>query len=74
MYFYDSSTKEVVARQEWVKGAVDPDFWRRNTQILKENEMVFKDNMDTARDRFNQTSQQAIIRACFDRQLTVNTH
>ncbi|XP_014021024.2 major histocompatibility complex class I-related gene protein isoform X2 [Salmo salar] len=56
MYFYDSSTKEVVARQEWVKGAVDPDFWRRNTQILKENEMVFKDNMDTARDRFNQTS------------------
>ncbi|XP_029558048.1 major histocompatibility complex class I-related gene protein isoform X2 [Salmo trutta] len=56
MYFYDSSTKEVVARQEWVKGAVDPEFWRRNTHILKENEQVFKDNMDTARDRFNQTS------------------
>ncbi|XP_064832931.1 major histocompatibility complex class I-related gene protein-like isoform X2 [Oncorhynchus masou masou] len=56
IYFYDSSTKEVVARQEWVKEAVDPDFWRRNTQILKETEKVFKNNMDTARDRFNQTS------------------
>ncbi|XP_071197760.1 major histocompatibility complex class I-related gene protein-like [Salvelinus alpinus] len=56
IYFYDSSTKEVVARQEWVKGAVDPDFWGRSTHILMETENVFKDNMDTARARFNQTS------------------
>ncbi|XP_020316994.1 major histocompatibility complex class I-related gene protein isoform X1 [Oncorhynchus kisutch] len=60
IYFYDSSTKEVVARQEWVKEAVDPDFWRRNTQILKETEKVFKNNMDTARDRFNQTSARTL--------------
>nr|AYG86905.1 major histocompatibility complex class I-related protein [Salvelinus malma] len=56
IYFYDSSTKELVARQEWVKEAVDPDFWRRNTDISKKTEKVFKDNMNTARDRFNQTS------------------
>nr|XP_046201303.1 major histocompatibility complex class I-related gene protein-like isoform X2 [Oncorhynchus gorbuscha] len=60
IYFYDSSTKEVVARQEWVKEAVDPDFWRRNTQILKETEKVFKNNMATARDRFNQTSARTL--------------
>ncbi|KAM9484728.1 major histocompatibility complex class I-related gene protein-like isoform 1-T1 [Salvelinus alpinus] len=56
IYSYDSSIKEVVARQEWVEGAVDPDFWRRNTDISKKTEKVFKDNMNTARDRFNQTS------------------
>ncbi|XP_055727417.1 major histocompatibility complex class I-related gene protein-like [Salvelinus fontinalis] len=56
IYSYDSSTKEVVARQEWVKGAVDPDFWGRNTDISKKTEKVFKDNMNTARARFNQTS------------------
>ncbi|XP_038870428.1 major histocompatibility complex class I-related gene protein-like isoform X3 [Salvelinus namaycush] len=56
IYSYDSSTKEVVARQEWVKEAVDPDFWGRSTHILMETENVFKDNMNTARARFNQTS------------------
>uniref|UniRef100_A0AAZ3RJW8 Ig-like domain-containing protein n=1 Tax=Oncorhynchus tshawytscha TaxID=74940 RepID=A0AAZ3RJW8_ONCTS len=60
IYFYDSSTKEVVARQEWVKEAVDPDFWRRNTQILKETEKVLKNNIATARDRFNQTSARTL--------------
>ncbi|XP_071197757.1 major histocompatibility complex class I-related gene protein-like isoform X2 [Salvelinus alpinus] len=56
IYSYDSSTKEVVARQEWVEGAVDRDFWGKNTDILMETEKVFKDNINTARDRFNQTS------------------
>nr|XP_023837329.1 major histocompatibility complex class I-related gene protein-like [Salvelinus alpinus] len=56
IYSYDSSTKEVVAQQEWVKEAVDPDFWGRSTHILMETEKVFKDNMNTARARFNQTS------------------
>ncbi|XP_045067985.1 major histocompatibility complex class I-related gene protein-like isoform X3 [Coregonus clupeaformis] len=60
IYLYDSSTMEVVARQEWVKGAVDADFWRRNTQLLMDTEKVFKTNMDTARARFNQTSALAL--------------
>ncbi|CAB1346960.1 unnamed protein product, partial [Coregonus sp. 'balchen'] len=60
IYFYDSSTKQVVARQEWVKGAVDADFWRRNTKLLMDTEKVFKTNMDTARERFNQTSALAL--------------
>ncbi|XP_041724902.1 major histocompatibility complex class I-related gene protein isoform X2 [Coregonus clupeaformis] len=60
IYFYDSSTKQVVARQEWVKIAVDADFWRRNTQLLMDTEKVFKTNMDTARKRFNQTSALAL--------------
>ncbi|XP_045067977.1 major histocompatibility complex class I-related gene protein-like [Coregonus clupeaformis] len=60
IYLYDSSTKQVVARQEWVKIAVDADFWRRNTQLLMDTEKVFKTNMDTARERFNQTSALAL--------------
>uniref|UniRef100_A0A4W5R7Y3 Ig-like domain-containing protein n=1 Tax=Hucho hucho TaxID=62062 RepID=A0A4W5R7Y3_9TELE len=61
IYFYDSSSKEVVSRQEWVKGDVDPDFWRRNTQILMATEKVFKVNIDTARDCFNQTREDFLI-------------
>ncbi|XP_045067988.1 major histocompatibility complex class I-related gene protein-like isoform X2 [Coregonus clupeaformis] len=64
IYFYDSSTKQVVARQEWVKGAVDADFWRRNKQLLMDTEKVFKTNMDTARKRFNQTSALALQKMC----------
>lgn len=54
--YYDSKIKQLVPKQEWVKGAVDPDFWNRNTQIATGSEQVYINNIDQAKKRFNDTS------------------
>ncbi|XP_036371474.1 class I histocompatibility antigen, F10 alpha chain-like [Megalops cyprinoides] len=53
--YYDSSSKQLIPRQEWVKGAVDPDVWSRSTQILLDSEQSFKASTETLKQRFNQT-------------------
>ncbi|XP_036371471.1 major histocompatibility complex class I-related gene protein-like isoform X1 [Megalops cyprinoides] len=53
--YYDSISKKVIPRQEWVKGAVDADFWRRNAQILLGSQQSFKANIEIVKQRFNQT-------------------
>uniref|UniRef100_W5LXP7 Major histocompatibility complex class I UBA n=1 Tax=Lepisosteus oculatus TaxID=7918 RepID=W5LXP7_LEPOC len=53
--YYDSSIKEMIPRREWVKGAVDPDFWNRGTQILLGWQQTFKAGIEILRQRFNQT-------------------
>uniref|UniRef100_A0A672LWS5 Class I histocompatibility antigen, F10 alpha chain-like n=1 Tax=Sinocyclocheilus grahami TaxID=75366 RepID=A0A672LWS5_SINGR len=53
--YYDSEIKEVIPRQDWVRGAVDEQFWQRNTQIRSNMHQVFKTNINTVMERFNQT-------------------
>ncbi|KAI1902362.1 hypothetical protein AGOR_G00043990 [Albula goreensis] len=53
--YYDSKAKETVCSQEWVKGAVDPQFWQRSTQIFSATHPQFKVAIDTLKKRFNQT-------------------
>uniref|UniRef100_A0A3P9DIZ6 Ig-like domain-containing protein n=1 Tax=Maylandia zebra TaxID=106582 RepID=A0A3P9DIZ6_9CICH len=33
--YYDSDTEREVPKQDWVNGAVDPQFWERNTDISR---------------------------------------
>lgn len=53
--YFDSEIKEVIPRQEWVRGAVDEQFWQRNTQIRSNMHQLFKNNINIAMERFNQT-------------------
>nr|ABA42600.1 MHC class I antigen [Sphenodon punctatus] len=52
---YDSKRRRAEPRAEWVKGAVDPDFWDRNTQNLQGSQAQFQVNLATLRQRYNQS-------------------
>ncbi|KAK7124377.1 hypothetical protein R3I94_018673 [Phoxinus phoxinus] len=53
--YYDSVIRKAVQKAEWISGAVDPDYWNRNTQTYAGTESLFKNNIDIAKSRFNQT-------------------
>ncbi|KAI2647914.1 Class I histocompatibility antigen, F10 alpha chain [Labeo rohita] len=53
--YYDSVIRKAVQKAQWISGAVDPDYWNRNTQIYAGNEPNFKENINIAKKRFNQT-------------------
>ncbi|XP_043540190.1 major histocompatibility complex class I-related gene protein-like, partial [Chiloscyllium plagiosum] len=53
--YYASGMKEVVSRHKVMDAAADPDFYRRNTQILRGWEPVGKVSIQTLRDRTNQS-------------------
>lgn len=53
--YYDSVIRKAVPKAEWISGAVDPDYWNRNTQTYAGNEATFKNNINVAKSRFNQT-------------------
>ncbi len=53
--YFDTDSMKMVPRTDWVSGAVDPDFWNRNAQNLIGTHPVFKNNIETVKQRFNQT-------------------
>nr|AFN53619.1 IA1 [Chrysolophus pictus] len=54
---YDSNTRRYVPRTEWVKapGAVDAEYWERNTRIAQSSERNGKVSLDTLQERYNQS-------------------
>ncbi|XP_025072377.1 major histocompatibility complex class I-related gene protein-like isoform X2 [Alligator sinensis] len=52
---YDSETRREEPRGDWVQGAVDPDFWERETRSLRGWQRGFEGNQVTLRHRYNQT-------------------
>ncbi|KAL1251784.1 hypothetical protein QQF64_019580 [Cirrhinus molitorella] len=53
--YYDSNIRKAVQKAEWISGAVDPDYWNRNTQIYVGSEAWFKNGIEILKPRFNQT-------------------
>ncbi|XP_034456836.1 H-2 class I histocompatibility antigen, Q9 alpha chain-like [Hippoglossus hippoglossus] len=52
---YDSNTKKVEPKQDWMLNANDAEYWESQTQIALGIQQNFKVNMETAKERFNQT-------------------
>ncbi|KAK5911701.1 hypothetical protein CgunFtcFv8_005853 [Champsocephalus gunnari] len=54
---YDSNTKRVEPKQDWMKGITDedPQYWERETQILMANQQSYKVDIEIAKQRLNQT-------------------
>ncbi|XP_053235923.1 H-2 class I histocompatibility antigen, Q9 alpha chain-like isoform X2 [Podarcis raffonei] len=54
---YDSDTKERLPSVPWIRKVEkeDPHYWHRNTQTLQGTELVFRENLEIARNRYNQS-------------------
>uniref|UniRef100_G3N8N8 Ig-like domain-containing protein n=1 Tax=Gasterosteus aculeatus TaxID=69293 RepID=G3N8N8_GASAC len=57
MFHYDSNTRRAEPRQDWMSRVTedDPQYWKRYTEILMGSQQVYKGNIETAKQRFNQT-------------------
>nr|CAA06562.1 MHC class I antigen [Acrocephalus arundinaceus] len=52
---YDSERGRVEPLTEWIKDSADPEYWDRNTQINVGNQHVNARNLETLRERYNQS-------------------
>ncbi|XP_030193737.1 H-2 class I histocompatibility antigen, Q9 alpha chain isoform X2 [Gadus morhua] len=62
--YYDSNTQRIIPKQDWVEQAnrdKDPDYLERETENRKGAQQVFKADMGTLKQRFNQTGGAHII-------------
>ncbi|XP_077051189.1 uncharacterized protein LOC143701629 isoform X2 [Siphateles boraxobius] len=54
MYF-DSNAMKAVPKTEWMRQKEGADYWDRETQILIDTHQTFKNNIQIAKQRFNQS-------------------
>uniref|UniRef100_U3ITP1 Ig-like domain-containing protein n=1 Tax=Anas platyrhynchos platyrhynchos TaxID=8840 RepID=U3ITP1_ANAPP len=52
---YDSETRKMEPRVDWIVANVDQQYWDRETETSRGNEQIFRVNLDTARERYNQS-------------------
>ncbi|KAG7259468.1 hypothetical protein CRUP_015112 [Coryphaenoides rupestris] len=56
-YYYDSNTQRVKLKQVWMDQLTrdDPDYLERNTRRAQRDQQSYKVDMETLKQRFNQT-------------------
>ncbi|XP_066842915.1 class I histocompatibility antigen, F10 alpha chain-like isoform X4 [Anser cygnoides] len=52
---YDSETQRMEPRADWMAANVDQQYWDRDTQSSRSNEQIYRVNLDTLRERYNQS-------------------
>ncbi|XP_026581545.1 HLA class I histocompatibility antigen, A-26 alpha chain-like [Pseudonaja textilis] len=54
---YDSHSRRMQPRVSWMEkvGKEDPQYWDRNTLTLRVDEETFRENLETLRNRYNQS-------------------
>ncbi|XP_029700918.1 H-2 class I histocompatibility antigen, Q9 alpha chain-like isoform X2 [Takifugu rubripes] len=57
MVHYDSNTRRTQPKQEWMKNVTEdePGYWDTQSQIGVGHQQIYKGNIETAKQRFNQT-------------------
>uniref|UniRef100_A0A3P9DIN6 Ig-like domain-containing protein n=1 Tax=Maylandia zebra TaxID=106582 RepID=A0A3P9DIN6_9CICH len=59
--YYDSNTEKAEPKQDWVARNTDQQYWERETANCWGSQQSFKANIDTAKQRFNQTGGVHIV-------------
>ncbi|TUQ19255.1 H-2 class I histocompatibility antigen, K-K alpha chain [Bagarius yarrelli] len=61
--YYDSNIRKAIPKTEWIQkvNADDPDYWNRETEGCQGQQEVYKANVATGMQRFNQTTGGASI-------------
>ncbi|XP_061784589.1 major histocompatibility complex class I-related gene protein-like [Nerophis lumbriciformis] len=61
--YYDNNIRKAESKQDWMNKitAEDPNYWQRQTERNVVGEHVFKDNIEKAKKRFNQTGGVHIV-------------
>ncbi|XP_061300306.1 LOW QUALITY PROTEIN: class I histocompatibility antigen, F10 alpha chain-like [Pezoporus flaviventris] len=52
---YDSESKRYQPRTQWIEANVDQEYWVEQTRIGQSNEQISYSNLNTVRDRYNQS-------------------
>ncbi|XP_067424002.1 class I histocompatibility antigen, F10 alpha chain-like, partial [Emydura macquarii macquarii] len=53
---YDSATRRMEPRAEWLARSEDTQYWDRQTQVLQGVQPMYHANLQTARQRYNQSA------------------
>ncbi|XP_051251236.1 major histocompatibility complex class I-related gene protein isoform X7 [Dicentrarchus labrax] len=64
---YDSNTSRAEPKQDWMSRvtAEDPQYWERETEVSVRAQRTFKTNIETAKQRFNQTGGVHIVQLMY---------
>ncbi len=54
--YFDSNTKKVVPKTEWIKQNEGADYWDTQTQLAAGTHHAFRNNIQVAKDRFNHST------------------